>query len=229
MRRSKIERWAENEGFPCVHQPPVREIARGGTYRQGRWGAEVFGLESPLALELGCGCGAVTLALARADRTRGVIGVDIKGHRFWHSAKVATAEELSNVAFLRGRLEYIDHYFGPAEVGEIWLTFSDPQPKDDKGTKRITSPVFLRRYSRFLTPDAVVHVKTDSELVYERAVADSGEAGFEVALASEDVHGELIHTAPAELAELLAVQTRYEKKWRAKGKRIRYVQLRRQA
>jgi len=227
MRRSKIERWTENEGFPCVHQPPVREIAEGGTYMRGRWGAEVFGLEAPLALELGCGCGAVTLALARSDRTRGVVGVDIKGHRFWHSAKVATQEGVSNVAFLRGRVEYIDHYFGASEVGEVWLTFSDPQPKDDKGTKRITSPVFLRRYARFLAPGAVVHVKTDSALVYERAVTESGEAGYEVALASEDVHGELVHEAPTELAELLAVQTRYEKKWRARGERIRYVQLRR--
>jgi tRNA (guanine-N7-)-methyltransferase len=228
MRRSKVRRWEENAGFECVHQPPVHEIAAGGTYMRGCWARDVLGTSGPLALELGCGSGAVSLALARRDPTRGVVGVDIKGHRFWIGAKAALAEDLTNIAFLRARIEYIDHYFGPAEVEEVWLTFSDPQPKDDKGTKRITSPVFLRRYGRLLTEDGRVHVKTDSPLVYERTRDEAAQAGFEVAVASEDVHGELVHTAPADLVELLAVQTRFEEKWRAGGARIRYLQLRRQ-
>ena len=228
MRRTKQRRWEENTGFACVHQPSIREIKAGGTYMRGDWASEVLGTQGPIALELGCGSGAVTLALARRDPSRGVVGVDIKGHRFWLGAKTALAEGLDNVAFLRARIEYIDHYFGPDEVDEIWLTFSDPQPKDEKGTKRITSPVFLRRYSRFLTEDGRVHVKTDSALVYERTRDEAAQAGFEVAVASEDVHGDLIHRTPAELADLLAVQTRFEERWRADGARIRYLQLRSQ-
>jgi len=228
MRRNKVRRWEENAQFDCVHQPPVHEIAAGGTYLRGRWAEDALGTTGPLALELGCGTGDLSLALARHDPRRGVVGVDIKGHRFWVGAKAALAEGLTNLAFLRTRIEYIDHFFGPDEVQEIWLTFSDPQPKDDKGTKRITSPVFLRRYGRFLTEDGRVHVKTDNALVYERARDEAAEAGFEVAVASEDVHGELLPRAPAELAKLLSVETRFEEKWRAGGARIRYLQLRRQ-
>jgi len=55
---------------------------------------------------------------------------------------------------------------------------------------------------------------------------DAHEAGYEVLLASDDVHGQLVHEAPAELAELLAVRTRYEERWLMRGKRIHYVQLR---
>lgn len=227
MRRSKVCRWEENLGFACVHQPSISEIAAGKTYLRGTWGQEALGTQGPIALELGCGSGAVTLALGRRDRSRGVVGVDIKGHRFWMGAKAAHEEQLGNVAFLRARIEYIDHYFGPDEVDEVWLTFSDPQPKDEKGTKRITSPVYLRRYSRFLTGSGVVHVKTDSPLVYERTRDEASQAGFEVVMASEDVHGELLHRAPEDLAELLSVQTHYERKWRMGGASIRYLQLQR--
>ena len=56
----------------------------------------------------------------------------------------------SNVAFLRTKIEFVQNFFAAGEVSEIWLTFSDPQPKDEKGTKRITSEVFLRRYRQFM-------------------------------------------------------------------------------
>ena len=72
------------------------------------------------------------------------MGVDIKGHRFWRGAKTAQEENIPNVAFLRTRLEFIERFFEKEEVSEVWITFSDPQPKDEKGTKRITSPVLYR-------------------------------------------------------------------------------------
>ena len=73
---------------------------------------------------------------------------------------------MSNVAFLRTKIEFVQNFFAAGEVSEIWLTFSDPQPKDEKGTKRITSEVFLRRYRQFMVPDGLIHVKSDSPLLY---------------------------------------------------------------
>lgn len=224
MRRTKTLRWQENLERANVHQPDIQEIARGGRYNQGQW-AEVLGAPGPLALELGCGGGETTLALARQNETRGVIGVDVKGHRFWEGAKIAEEEGLSHVAFLRARIEYIDHYFAPAEVGQVWLTFSDPQPKDEKGTKRITSPVFLRRYRRILSGSGTVHVKTDSELIYERTREEAHEADFRVVRSSEDVHGSFLEEIPESLAEVLRTQSRYEERWRREGKLIHYLEL----
>ena len=42
------------------------------------------------------------------------------------------------MAFLRTKIEFVQNFFAEEEVAEVWLTFSDPQPKDEKGTKRIT-------------------------------------------------------------------------------------------
>lgn len=119
-----------------VFEPDLQEAVRGAQHpHKGQWHKEVFGNDHPITLELGCGKGEYTVELARQWPQRNFVGVDIKGHRFWRGAKTANQESLSNVAFLRTRIEFIDQFFAPGEVERIWLTFSDPQPKDEKGTK----------------------------------------------------------------------------------------------
>jgi tRNA (guanine-N7-)-methyltransferase len=225
MRRSKTLKWRENIARACVYEPPVREIAEGGTFMRGQWRSQVFGHDGPLTLELGCGRGEYTLELARRYPQRNHLGVDIKGHRFWFGAKRVEQEQLTNAAFLRARIEYMDHFFAPGEVDEIWLTFSEPQVRDGKGTKRITSPVFMRRYERFLVPGGLVHVKTDSTFLYERTLSDLRAAGYEITIASDDVYGRLVHEVPDDLREVLEVNTQFERKWLKQGKRIRYLQV----
>ena len=127
----------------------------------------LFNNNNPITLELGCGKGEYTVGLARKYPDRNFVGVDIKGHRFWRGAKTAKEESLPNVAFLRTRIEFIDKYFEAEEVSEIWLTFSDPQPKDEKGTKRITSSVYIERYKKILKPGGLLRFKTDNTDLFE--------------------------------------------------------------
>lgn len=47
-----------------------------------------------------------------------------------------------NAAFLRIRMETIEKFFAANEVSEVWITFPDPQPKESKENKRLTSPFF---------------------------------------------------------------------------------------
>ena len=150
MGKDKIRKFKENETFRCLIQPPMDEVLHKDHPLKGRWGSEVFGNDRPIILELGCGKGEYTIALAERFPENNYIGVDIKGARLWKGAKYATEHALPNVAFLRTRIDFIDSLFGPGEVSEIWLTFSDPQPK--KPNKRLSSPIFLERYSHFLKP-----------------------------------------------------------------------------
>ena len=73
-------------------------------------------------------------------------------------------EGMKNVGFLRTNIEFIDKFFSPGEVSEIWLTFSDPQMK--KATKRLTSTYFMERYRHFLADKGLVHLKTDSNFLF---------------------------------------------------------------
>jgi|LSQX01.2.fsa_nt_gb tRNA (guanine-N7-)-methyltransferase len=142
---------------------------------------------TPLILELGCGKGEYTLELARRNPAKNYVGVDIKGARLWRGAKTATLEGLPNVAFLRTRIEFINAFFAPDEVSEIWLTFSDPQPKSENN--RLTSPVFLERYRKFLKPGGIVRLKTDSLFLHEYTKAVVEANGLKLLICTKDLYG----------------------------------------
>ena len=192
---------------------------------RGRWNGDAFAVPRPITLELGCGRGDYTFQLARRYPERNFVGVDIKGHRFWHGARKVAEAGLSNAAFLRGRVELIEQYFAPGEVDQIWLTFSDPMPRDGKGTRRITSPVFLARYARVLARRGPVHVKSDSVLLFERTLAGALKAGHEVPLATRDLHGGFLEGVEPGLRAELEVETHYETRWIAAGRKIHYLQI----
>ena len=157
---------------------------------KGRWIETMFGGHAgDIILELGCGKGEYTLELARRNPDKNYIGVDIKGARLWRGAKTATEEGLRNVAFLRTRIEFIGAFFGPDEVSEIWLTFSDPQLKSSPN-KRLSSPMFLERYRRFLRPGGRIHLKTDSRFLYEYTFAVARVNGFPILAATTDLYSD---------------------------------------
>ena len=177
MGHGKLKKFAENETFRCLLQPDASQVLAAkepGSKAlrlcdhpiKGHWGAEMFGNDHPIVLELGCGKGDYTIALALRHPEINYIGVDIKGARLWKGAKYATENALPNVAFLRTRIEFIEAFFGPGEVSEIWLTFSDPQLRGSENS-RLSSPLFLERYRKFLQPDGIIHLKTDSRYLYE--------------------------------------------------------------
>ena len=226
MGKDKLIKWAENETFNHVLQPCLQEAVKGvDSGMKGQWAKNVFKNDNPITLELGCGKGEYTVGLARKYPHLNFVGVDIKGHRFWRGAKTAREESLPNVAFLRIRLEFIDSYFASDEVSEVWLTFSDPQPKDAKGTKRITSPVYIERYKKILKSRSLINVKTDSVFLYDVSKEGYLEAGYKFVYDSQDVHGELIYRVPQDLRAALEIVTYYEKRWLSEGKKIHFIQL----
>ena len=225
MGKDKLRKWKENQTFDHVFEPDLQSAVKGEDQSmKGKW-SEIFKNEKPITLELGCGKGEYTLGLARKYPNRNFVGVDIKGHRFWRGAKTAQKESLTNVAFLRTRLEFIERYFEKDEVSELWITFSDPQPKDKKGTKRITSPIYIESYKNILKPGSLINVKSDSVLLYELSKEGYLEKGYNILLDSQDVYGELVKRVEEDLSEALKIKTYYERRWLDEGKKIHFIQL----
>ena len=225
MGKDKLKKWEENANFNHVLEPDLQTAVKGvDGEMKGNW-SEVFKNDNPITVEFGCGKGEYTLGLAKMYPERNFVGVDIKGHRFWRGAKTAQEENIPNVAFLRTRLEFIERFFEKEEVSEVWLTFSDPQPKDEKGTKRITSPVYIERYKNILKPGSLINVKTDSVLLYDVSKEGYVEKGYDIQIDSRDVYGELVHEVSEELKQALEIKTYYEKRWLSEGKKIHFIQL----
>jgi len=210
MGHGKLKKFAENETFRCLLQPDAsavlakepgsRELKLNDHPIKGNWGRDMFGNDHPIVLELGCGKGDYTVALARRHPEINYIGVDIKGARLWKGAKEATQQAMPNVAFLRTRIEFIEAFFGPGEVSEIWLTFSDPQLRGSENA-RLSSPLFLERYRKFLKPGGIVHLKTDSRFLYEYTQAVCKVNDLQVLACGTDIYGEGIHVPEPSLRD----------------------------
>ena len=213
--KRKIRRIAEVAEFENVLEYTDFE---GSIKPAGLWNNKIFQNSHPVTLELACGKGEYTLGLARRYPSRNYIGIDIKGPRIWRGAKTALKEGLDNVRFLRIFIDHLSEYFGPDEVDEIWITFPDPYiRKKSKRSKRLTSPKFLNIYRKILKPGGLIHLKTDSPILYQFTLDTIREEGCTLIELNDNVYGNK-HSN-----DLLTIQTFYEKMHLAEGKTIYYV------
>ncbi len=179
-----------------------------------------FSNDSPIILELGCGKAEPSMAFARKYPDKNFIGVDIKADRLWRPAKDALGEGLSNIVFLKIHMRFIDLAFAENSIDEIWLTFSDPYPKDRQIKHRLTHPSFLTRYKQILKPGGVIHFKTDNTALFqwslERFAEDTDLSLDKIIF---DLHG------TEDVPEDALVITYYENKFIEEGKKIKYCRL----
>lgn len=219
MGKDKLRRFRENKTFTCFVEPDFEEVFRTDHPLKGNWHKDFFHNDKPIVLELGCGKGEYTVALAEQDPERNYIGIDIKGARMWRGAKTATEKQMSNVGFLRTRIEFINALFAEGEVAEIWITFPDPQLKTRRARKRLTSPLFLEYYAKFLQKNGFINLKTDSKHLYAYTNAVIDHFGLKREVANEDIY----HTGFAD--EVLSVKTAYEKRFLEMGLPITYTRF----
>jgi tRNA (guanine-N7-)-methyltransferase len=225
MSRHKLKKFAQLQSFPNYYdnldvRDPQNIVLNGQIVDiKGKWLSEHFKNDNPITLELACGRGEYAVALGRMFPERNFIGVDIKGARIHQGATTALNEGLSNVAFLRTRIEQIEHFFVQNEVSEIWITFPDPFLRDSKADKRLTAVPFLNRYRTFLQPEGIVHLKTDSPDLYDFTLdICKNTEGVNLLLNDDDIHAKPL------IMNELSVQTYYEKANIARST-IKYVRF----
>ncbi len=218
MGKDKLKRFSQLKTFKNVIQPQTNYLSEDDPVK-GNW-YNIFGNRNPIIIELGCGAGEYTIGLARIFPNTNFIGIDIKGARLWKGAKIAEDEKLLNVRFLRTKIDFINKFFARNEIDEIWLTFSDPQPK--KPRKRLTSELFINRYRPILKKKGFIHLKTDSDLLYEYTKEEIFIHNYYLIKDIENIYNHTFKNN-ALLKEILYFKTFYEKKWIQMGKSIKYL------
>lgn len=210
MGQKKLVRFAAIKTYAHVLEKPANTA--------GTW-AGFFKNKNPITLELACGKGEYTLGLAAMHPQRNYLGLDIKGNRIYVGAKKSLEQGLTNVGFLRTQIDCISDYFAPGEVDEIWFSFPDPQLQISKAKKRLTHPVFLRKYKQFLPENAVLHLKTDSPVLYKFTKKVIELYGATLLKDYPDTYA--LATEP----ELLQIKTHYEGLDIAQSGKIHYLQF----
>jgi tRNA (guanine-N7-)-methyltransferase len=222
VAKKKLQQFAEIASFPNVFQHLQFRESIDDLHLKGKWNEHYFKNDHPIVLELGCGKGEYTVGMAEAFTEKNFIGVDLKGNRIWKGAKTALENTMAHVAFVRTHIENIESIFGPGEISEIWITFPDPQPQKSREKKRLTALPFLNRYRNILCKGGVIHLKTDSALLYEYTLDIIRENKFELI-----DHSSNLYRDPAERSAFLTnIKTHYEKLFSQKGFDICYVQFR---
>lgn len=204
------------EQFEHVFQCSYAEMLEHPQFElKGCWSEKFFGNSHPIVLELGCGKGEYAVELAKKNPEKNFIGVDIKGARMWTGAKAAVEENLTNVAFLRTGISFLDYFFATNEVDEIWITFPDPQMK--KVNKRLTSTTFLAIYRSILSSQGIIHLKTDSLFLYTYTSELIKLNNLPVLAQTDDLYDSEIRNFE------LSIKTYYERQWLARGITIKYI------
>ncbi len=220
MGKNKLRKFAEMETFDCVFQYPFAVLQQGPCPMRGKWNETYFHNDNPIVLELGCGKGEYAVGLGLRFPDKNYIGVDIKGARMWSGAKRVHEQGIANVAFLRTSIELIDRFFLPGEVSEIWITFPDPQMKNEN--KRLTGTRFLANYQRILKDGGTVHLKTDSPFLYTYTREMVALNGLPVEVDTADLY---LSEGLALPEGLLNIQTHYERQWLQRGLTIKYLKF----
>ena len=223
MGKNKLQRFQEIGTFKHVFEPPLTEVRNGNFELTGKWNSDFFENNNPLILELGCGKGEYTVQLGKKYPEKNFIGIDIKGARIWRGAKTTEEEKISNVAFVRTRIDFCEALFAENEVDEIWITFPDPQPQKNRARKRLTSMMFLNRYKSFLKKGGLVHLKTDSDFIFNFTLDVIKENNLNLLTYSRDIYSELSNKFDHEKQEILSIKTFYEQMFLDKGENINYL------
>jgi tRNA (guanine-N7-)-methyltransferase len=215
MARRKLEKFRQ-----ITERTNVIEPGRTGDEAlKGKWQEEVFGNDHPIVVELGCGRGEYTVGLASVYTNKNFIGIDVKGDRIWMGSGIALENGMKNVAFVRMQIQWLENIFAPGEINEIWITFPDPRPRDRHEKHRLTHPRFMESYRRLLAPEGIVHLKTDSDSLFDYTleVLESlpiRDLRFTRDLYQSDMN-DLHH----------GIKTRYEAMFYEKGFSIKYLQF----
>ncbi|MDI9879726.1 tRNA (guanosine(46)-N7)-methyltransferase TrmB [Flectobacillus longus] len=213
MSRKKSDRFALSRALSNVLESgkPLYETIK------GQWNEIMFEKKQPIVLELGCGKGEYTVGLAQIFPEKNFIGVDIKGDRIAVGAKFANENSLSNVAFLRTKIHQLLDFFEKDEITEIWITFPDPQPLKSGIKRRLTNPRFLELYKEILKNDGLLHLKTDSELLFDYTLEVLLAFGVEELAYTKDLYNSELNIRH------YGIKTRFEQIFTEKGYNINYL------
>ena len=170
----------------------------------------------PLTVEMGAGTALFLVQLAAKYPERRFVAIDVKADRLQKGAHEALEQGLDNIRFVRARGDQLLEVIVPASVQELWLTFSDPFPRDRDAKRRLTAPRFLELYKQALASGGILRQKTDDHNLFDWSLEQLIATGWNITELSYDLH-------ESALPDDYKLMTTYEHKWQAEGLKTYYV------
>lgn len=181
---------------------------------------ELFQNDLPIELEVGFGCGSFLIDVAIQNPNVNFIGMD-----FYHKGIRKTISRIGRLQLKNVRIVYgdarekIPGVFQEEELSSVYINFPDPWPKKRHIKRRLIKPPFVSMLATRLKKGGVLHAATDSDLYAQEML--------------EYFEGEpqLVNSVgPRSFKENRngTPQTKYERNFIKRGKRIFYMEFRKQ-
>ena len=175
---------------------------------KGKW-HKLFNNNNPIYIELGMGKGDFIINNALKYPNINFIGIEKYDSVIVRAIQKSNELELNNLKLIRLDVINIDNIFDK-EVDKIYLNFSDPWPKERHTKRRLTSKIFLDKYSKVFKNDNVIEMKTDNIDLFNYSVDSLKDYGYVIEYITNDLHSENIFN----------IETEYEHKFSSKGIKI---------
>ena len=181
---------------------------------KGTW-KSIFGNDNPIYIEIGMGKGDFILGNALMYPDINFIGIEKFDSIIARAIqKIEGREDIpKNLKLLRMDARIIDEVFD-REVDRIYLTFSDPWPKNRHSERRLTSNTFLKKYDGIFKNAKEIIMKTDNTGLFEYSLETLSNNGYVFEKVSLDLHNSDIENN---------IMTEYEKKFSEKNIKINYL------
>lgn len=179
---------------------------------KGEWHS-FWGNTHPVHIEVGMGKGKFLMTLAAKNPHINYLGIEMYSSVLLRAVQKLETEPLDNLRLILMDAREITEVFTEEEVDRIYLNFSDPWPKDRHAKRRLPSRQFLARFQSILKKEGLLEFKTDNRDLFDFAVEETKEAGWEIKALTYDLHRE---------EEMMRgnIMTEYEERFSSQGNPI---------
>jgi len=175
---------------------------------KGCWN-KVFSNNNPICIEIGMGKGDFIINNAIEFPDINFIGIEKYDSVIARAIQKSNELELTNLKLIRIDALNIEEVFDK-EIDKLYLNFSDPWPKDRHAKRRLTSPIFLKKYENIFKNDKIIEMKTDNINLFNYSKETLIENNYELEYVTNDLHNENIFN----------IMTEYESKFSERGIKI---------
>ena len=167
----------------------------------------IFGNDNKIEIEIGMGKGNFIIEKAKRNPHINFIGIEKYATVLVSAMKKLEDEDLPNLRIINMDASFINDVF-ENEISKVYLNFSDPWPKKKHSDRKLTSKIFLNKYSKIFENTMVIEMKTDNRNLFEYSLVSLSEFGYILKEVSLDLYKGDVEDN---------VQTEYEKKFVSLG------------
>lgn len=153
---------------------------------KGKWN-NVFKNNNPIYIEIGMGKGKFILENALKYPNINFIGIEKYDSVIARAIKKIDEHEINNLKLIRIDANELNDVFDK-EIDLIYLTFSDPWPKDRHAKRRLSHSDFLKIYDDIFKNYKKIEMKTDNRKLFEYSVVSFSKYGYVIEQISTDLH-----------------------------------------